>query len=144
MTQQVQVFKNSKVSYSNLIDRYRDSSIRLNVARSLSSRRDELSRKATDYLWKKSGDMPDSSKQKCMRDIEYLIRLITYGLVSNSTQVVDEYLLNGFKETYSTIGFSLDTVVRAMEFLRENHELPPEEALEADRFINHVIRALSR
>jgi hypothetical protein len=79
----------------------------------------------------------------CARDIEFCLRLITYGLVTNSTDQMDE-IAKGLSEIFQVFKLEPQCLLVALEYIRSNHGLIDEEAQEADIYINHlsnIIRA---
>jgi Phycobilisome protein len=80
---------------------------------------------------------------KCTRDIEFCLRLITYGLVTNSTDQMDE-LTRGLSEIFRVFKLEPQCLLVALEYFKSNHGLIDEEAREANIYIDHlsnVIRA---
>ncbi len=73
----------------------------------------------------------------CARDIEFCLRLITYGLVTNSTDQMDE-IAKGLFEIFRVFKLAPQCLLVALEYISANHGLIDEEAQEANIYINHL------
>ena len=54
----------------------------------------------------------------CLRDIDYYLRYISYSLISGNNNVLNERLLDGLKETYSSLSVPIGPIVRTVEILK--------------------------
>lgn len=127
-----------------LADYYKKSSIRLEAARSLAERRDQLVKKAAEHVFQAypSELSTDQKLTYCMRDIGYFIKVVEYCLVSDSSKPVDE-VLNGLREIYFALELSLACCIEALNFIRTNHGLVADQALEANIYIDLILATLS-
>lgn len=55
----------------------------------------------------------------CLRDIEYYLRYASYALVSGSTNILDQRVLNGLKDTYNSLSVPVAPTVRSIQLLQE-------------------------
>nr|YP_009654337.1 allophycocyanin beta 18 subunit [Pleurostichidium falkenbergii]QCH39624.1 allophycocyanin beta 18 subunit [Pleurostichidium falkenbergii] len=55
----------------------------------------------------------------CLRDIDYYLRYITYSLIAGNTDILNERLLDGLKETYLSLNVPVGPIVRSVEILKE-------------------------
>nr|YP_009370239.1 allophycocyanin beta 18 subunit [Bulboplastis apyrenoidosa]ARO90728.1 allophycocyanin beta 18 subunit [Bulboplastis apyrenoidosa] len=55
----------------------------------------------------------------CLRDIEYYLRYASYAIMSGSTQVLDERVLYGLRETYNSLSVPIAPTVRSIQLLEE-------------------------
>jgi len=54
----------------------------------------------------------------CLRDIDYYLRYVSYSLVSGNNNILNERLLDGLKETYSSLSVPIGPIVRTIEILK--------------------------
>ncbi len=55
----------------------------------------------------------------CLRDMDYYLRYATYALVSGSTTVIDERVLEGLRETYNSLGVPIGPTVVGIQILKD-------------------------
>jgi len=55
----------------------------------------------------------------CLRDMDYYLRYATYALVAGNTDVLDERVLQGLRETYNSLGVPIAPTVAGINLLKE-------------------------
>jgi phycobilisome core component len=55
----------------------------------------------------------------CLRDMDYYLRYATYALVAGSTDVLDERVLQGLRETYNSLSVPIGPTVVGIGILKD-------------------------
>ncbi|CBN56552.1 MULTISPECIES: allophycocyanin subunit beta [Kamptonema] len=84
----------------------------------------------------------------CLRDMDYYLRYATYALVAGSTDVLDERVLQGLRETYNSLGVPIGPTVVGIGILKDivNAEVAAagiETGAFLDQPFDYMIRELS-
>ena len=55
----------------------------------------------------------------CLRDLDYYLRYATYALVAGNTNVLDERVLQGLRETYNSLSVPISPTVRGIQIIKD-------------------------
>nr|QCI07394.1 Allogcyanin beta 18 subunit [Leiomenia cribrosa] len=84
----------------------------------------------------------------CLRDIEYYLRYASYALIAGNTNILNERVLDGLRETYNSLSVPIAPTIRSIQLLAEIIKNEIKSDNNADYiFINepfeHMINSLS-
>ena len=84
----------------------------------------------------------------CLRDMDYYLRYGTYAIIAGNTDVLNERVLQGLRETYNSLSVPIGPTVRGIQFLKEAIKSAAAEAGIAntsfvDEPFDHMTRELS-
>jgi phycobilisome core component len=55
----------------------------------------------------------------CLRDLDYYLRYASYALVAGDTDVLDERVLQGLRETYNSLGVPIGPTVLGIQIMKD-------------------------
>ncbi len=58
-------------------------------------------------------------RAQCLRDYSWYLRLVTYGVLAGSTEMIEQIGLIGAREMYNSLGVPMPGMVDAMRCMRE-------------------------
>ena len=84
----------------------------------------------------------------CLRDMDYYLRYASYALVAGDTNVLDERVLQGLRETYNSLGVPIGPTVRGIQIMKDMvKEMVANAGIDDTSFVDepfeHITRELS-
>jgi len=81
----------------------------------------------------------------CLRDMDYYLRLVTYGLVAGDVTPIEEIGIIGAKEMYRSLGVPLEAMAESVREMKNVAMglLTGSDAEEAGFYFDYVVGALS-
>jgi len=125
---------------------------RLRIAQTLTESRERIVKQAGDQLFQKRPDVVspggnaygEEMTATCLRDLDYYLRLVTYGVVAGDVTPIEEIGVVGVREMYKSLGTPIEAVaegVRAMKGIASGL-LSGEDAAEAAAYFDYLIGAM--
>ena len=126
---------------------------RLRIAQALTDNRERIIKQAGDQLFQKRPDVVspggnaygEEMTATCLRDLDYYLRLVTYGVVSGDVTPIEEIGIVGVREMYKSLGTSIDAVAQGVAEMKNvaTSMMSGEDAGEAAAYFDYVIGAMS-
>jgi len=125
---------------------------RLRIAQVLGESRERIVKQAGDQLFQKRPDVVspggnaygEEMTATCLRDLDYYLRLITYGVVSGDTTPIEEIGVVGVREMYTSLGTPIAGVAEGIRAMKNTAAslLSGEDAAEAGTYFDYLIGAM--
>jgi len=125
---------------------------RLSIAQTLTESRERIIKTAGDQLFQKRPDVVspggnaygEEMTATCLRDLDYYLRLITYGVVSGDVTPIEEIGLVGVREMYKSLGTDIGAVAQGVREMKDVavSMMSTEDSSEAASYFDYVIGAM--
>jgi allophycocyanin alpha subunit len=125
---------------------------RLRIAQVLTDNRERIVKQAGDQLFQKRPDVVSPGGNAygqemtatCLRDLDYYLRLITYGVVSGDVTPIEEIGVVGVREMYKSLGTPIDAVAAGVAAMKNVAAslLSAEDASEASAYFDYLVGAM--
>ena len=126
---------------------------RLRIAQTLTDSRERIIKQAGDQLFQKRPDVVspggnaygEEMTATCLRDMDYYLRLVTYGVVAGDVTPIEEIGIVGVREMSKSLGTPVDAVVESVRAMKSVSLslLSGEDSDEAGAYFDYVIGAMS-
>lgn len=125
---------------------------RLRIAQVLSDNRERIVKEAGQQLFQKRPDVVspggnaygEEMTATCLRDLDYYLRLVTYGIVSGDVTPIEEIGLVGVKEMYNSLGTPIPAVAEGVRAMKNaaGSMMSGEDATEAGFYFDYIVSAM--
>lgn len=125
---------------------------RVRIAEVLSGARESLVKQAGQKLFQQRPDLVspggnaygEQMTAACLRDLDYYLRLVTYGIIAGDSTPIEEIGVIGAREMYKSLGTPVDAVAQGIRGLKDAASglLSAEDAAEAGAYFDYLAGAL--
>ena len=126
---------------------------RLRIAETLTGARETIVKQAGDRMFQKrpyivspgGNAYGEEMAATCLRDLDYYLRLVSYGVVAGDVTPIEEIGLVGVREMYKSLGTDVGAVAQGIRELKEVSSglMSSEDAAEAAGYFDYVIGRMS-
>ena len=79
----------------------------------------QLFQRNPDYVAPGGNAYGQKQRAQCLRDYSWYLRLVTYGVLAGSTEMIQQIGLVGAREMYNSLGVPMPGMVGAMRTMKE-------------------------
>ena len=79
----------------------------------------QLFARKPDYVAPGGNAYGQKQRAQCLRDYSWYLRLVTYGVLAGSTELIQKIGLEGAREMYNSLGVPMPGMVEAMRTMKE-------------------------
>ncbi len=125
---------------------------RLRIAQTMTENRERIVKQAGDQLFQKRPDIVspggnaygEEMTATCLRDLDYYLRLITYGIVSGDVTPIEEIGVVGVREMYNSLGTPIPAVAEGVRAMKNviSSMMSGEDTAEAGAYFDYLIGAM--
>ncbi|MCL2932391.1 MAG: allophycocyanin [Trichodesmium sp. MAG_R03] len=126
---------------------------RVQIAEVMGTSRVKIIKEAGQQLFQKRPDVVspggnaygDEMTATCLRDLDYYLRLISYGIVAGDVTPIEEIGLVGVREMYKSLGTPIEAVVEGIRCMKSvtSSLLSSDQVTEVATYFDYVIGAMS-
>ncbi|WP_218080831.1 globin family protein [Anthocerotibacter panamensis] len=126
---------------------------RLRVAQTLTESRERIIKQAGDQLFQKRPDLVSPGGNaygaertaSCLRDLDYYLRLVTFGIVAGDVTPIEEIGVIGVKEMYRNLEVPLPGMVEAVKAMKSvaTGLLSGDDSAEVGYYFDYLAGALA-
>lgn len=126
---------------------------RVRIAQIMSESRERIVKEAGGQLFQKRPDVVspggnaygEEMTATCLRDMDYYLRLISYGILAGDVTPIEEIGLVGVREMYKSLGTPIEAVAESVRCMKSVAAslLSGDDAAEAASYFDYVIGAMS-
>jgi allophycocyanin-B len=126
---------------------------RTRIAGVLSENEKKIVEEASRALWKKRPDFiapggnayGNRERALCLRDYGWYLRLVTYGVLSGTTDPIEKIGVIGAREMYNALGVPVPGMAEAIRCLKEASLglLSEADGVEASPYFDFIIQSMS-
>lgn len=110
-----------------MVDYLSGGSRRLGVVRILTDNEKKIVDEAAKQLFSRNPDYVapggnaygQKQRAQCLRDYSWYLRLVTYGVLAGSTELIQKIGLEGAREMYNSLGVPMPGMVDAMRTMKD-------------------------
>nr|YP_009395958.1 allophycocyanin beta 18 subunit [Dasya naccarioides]ARW65144.1 allophycocyanin beta 18 subunit [Dasya naccarioides] len=116
-----------KTAIENINSYFSTALERLEVIKIINSQSSKIVKEASTQLYNEQPELlrPGGNSYTtrryaaCLRDVEYYLRYASYALIAGNSNILDERVLDGLKETYNSLNVPISPTVRSIKLLEE-------------------------
>jgi allophycocyanin alpha subunit len=124
---------------------------RVRLVQALADGRDRIVKQAASQLFQKRPDLVapggnaygNDMTATCLRDMDYYLRLVSYGVAAGDTTPIEEIGVIGVRQMYTSLGTPMEGIaesVRAMKAVTMTL-LSAEDSSEVETYFDYLIQA---
>ena len=104
----------------------------------------QLFTRKPDYVAPGGNAYGQKQRAQCLRDYSWYLRLVTYGVLSGSTELIQQIGLVGAREMYNSLGVPMPGMVEAMRTMKDAALvlLSTEQAAIAGPYFDYLIQGM--
>ena len=126
---------------------FKQGQVRLETAQILLGNISQLTQETVDLIEHKysasSNSYDDQDRELLKKMIKAFIRSIIECILAENTKILDEYIVNGFREYLTAVNHPNSWYIEALKYIKKHHGLQDEAEKEVNSYIDYLISALS-